>query len=163
VEKQANRFAAELLMPAAEIADLLPASMSGDVWRTLARLKEQWGVSIQALLYRARTLGTLSEVSYRNAMTTITQRGWRRAEPGLVTTIEQPSLLPRALELLAREGIDEAALIEQCRVPGRLFRTATARRPEDSARLGADVRSAGPVQSLLGREYRGFPDPHPYP
>ncbi|HEX8007070.1 MAG TPA: XRE family transcriptional regulator, partial [Trebonia sp.] len=84
VEAQANRFAAELLMPAAEIRDLLPASMGGDSWRTLARLKEQWGTSIQALLYRARWLGRLSEVSYRNAMATLTARGWRRNEPGLV-------------------------------------------------------------------------------
>jgi Zn-dependent peptidase ImmA (M78 family)/transcriptional regulator with XRE-family HTH domain len=133
VEDQANRFAAELLMPAAEIRDQLPATMGGHAWRTLGRLKEHWGVSMQALLYRARRLGRLGEVSYRNAMTTISARGWRRAEPGLVTTIEQPSLLPRAVELLAQEGVDERALIEQCRVPADLFRTVTARTPDTPA------------------------------
>ncbi|MEV6712569.1 XRE family transcriptional regulator [Lentzea sp. NPDC051208] len=129
VEDQAHRFAAELLMPADQIRDLLPVTMGGNVWRTLARLKEQWGVSIQALLYRARWLGRLSDVSYRNAMTTISARGWRRNEPGLVAAIEQPSLLPRAVELLVQEGIDEAQLITQCRVPPDLFRTITARAP----------------------------------
>lgn len=78
VEDQAPRFAAELLTPAHQIRDLLPGTMGGNVWRSLARLKEQWGVSIQALLYRARWLGRLSDVSYRNAMTTISTRGWRR-------------------------------------------------------------------------------------
>lgn len=133
VEDQAHRFAAELLMPVDQIRDLLPATMGGSVWRTLARLKEQWGVSIKALLYRARWLGRLSDVSYRNAMTTITARGWRRNEPGLVSAIEQPSLLPRAVELLEQEGIDDAQLIEQCRVPPNLFRIVTARTPDSDS------------------------------
>jgi Zn-dependent peptidase ImmA (M78 family)/transcriptional regulator with XRE-family HTH domain len=150
VEEQANRFAAELLMPAAQLRGQLPATMGGDVWRALARLKEQWGVSIQALLYRARWLGVLSDVSYRNAMTTLSARGWRRNEPGLMNTLEQPSLLPRAVELLDREGIDQARLIEQCRVPTDLFQVVTARAPRpcppgpglwDAGRAGA----SGPV------------------
>lgn len=104
VEEQANRFAAELLMPQAQIGDLLPTSMGPAAWKKLARLKEEWGVSIQALLFRARQLGVLSEVSYRNAMTTVSARGWRRAEPRERLTLEQPSLLPKAVDLLANEG-----------------------------------------------------------
>lgn len=149
VEDQANQFAAELLMPAEQIHDLLPTSMGGNVWPNLARLKEQWGVSIQALLYRARRLGRLSEVSYRNAMTTLTARGWRRSEPGLITTIEQPSLLPRAVELLGQEGIRDTDLIAQCRVPSGLFRTVTARAPVPPDRDGATSASPGPITSLL--------------
>jgi Zn-dependent peptidase ImmA (M78 family) len=153
VEDQAHRFAAELLMPAEQIRDLLPSSMGGNAWRSLARLKEQWGVSIQALLYRARWLGRLSDVSYRNAMTTISARGWRRDEPGLVTAIEQPSLMPRAVQLLAQEGIDETALIAQCRVSPDLFRTVTARTPDSGGPLVVSTaqRSGGRVVSLLER------------
>jgi len=158
VEDQAHRFAAELLMPADQIRDLLPATMGGNAWRALARLKEQWGVSIQSLLYRARWLGRLSDVSYRNAMTTISARGWRRNEPGLVTTIEQPSLLPKAVELLTESGVDEARLIEQCRVPPALFRIVTARAPH-SALLGSPSpdrpqQPGGRVISLLERQDR---------
>jgi Zn-dependent peptidase ImmA (M78 family)/transcriptional regulator with XRE-family HTH domain len=138
VEDQAHRFAAELLMPAAQLGDLLPGTMGAGAWRTLARLKEQWGVSLQALLYHARRLGRLSDVSYRNAMMTISSRGWRRDEPGLVSTTEQPSLLPRAIELLAREGIDETRLLEQCRVPPDLFRTVTARTPDPQSQSQAE-------------------------
>jgi Zn-dependent peptidase ImmA (M78 family)/transcriptional regulator with XRE-family HTH domain len=147
VEDQAHRFAAELLMPAAEIRDLLPATMNAAAWQTLARLKEQWGTSIQALLYRARRLGVLPDVSYRNAMTTLTARGWRRAEPGLLTVLEQPSLLPRALELLAAEAIEEALLIEQCRVPAGLFHTVTSRIPRTAP--AATVGDPRHVVSLL--------------
>lgn len=159
VEDQAHRFAAELLMPADQVRDLLPATMGGNVWRTLARLKEQWGVSIQALLYRARWLGRLSDVSYRNAMTTISTRGWRRNEPGLVSAIEQPSLLPRALELLVQEGIDDTVLIEQCRVPPELFHIVTSRIPKDDpaqpSDTSAEQRTGGRVISLLERRARG--------
>ena len=147
-EDQANRFAAELLLPAAEIRDLLPHSMNGAAWQLLARLKEQWGTSIQALLYRARRLGVLSDVSYRNAMTTLTARGWRRNEPGLITVLEQPSLLPRAIELLAAEDIGETSLVEQCRVPVDLFRTVTSRVPWSAQAPAADEQ-AGRVVSLF--------------
>jgi Zn-dependent peptidase ImmA (M78 family)/transcriptional regulator with XRE-family HTH domain len=154
VEEQAHRFAAELLMPADEIYDRLPTAMGGSAWRTFAQLKEQWGVSIQALLYRARWLGVLSEVSYRNAMATISARGWRRNEPGLINTLEQASLLPRAVELLAQEGIDETLLVEQCRVPADLFRTVTARGPDPTVPEDGQQESRGDrgrVVSLLER------------
>lgn len=55
----------------------------------------------------------------------------RRNEAGLVSTIEQPSVLPKAVKLLVREGIDEMHLIEQCRVSPELFRIITTRMPED--------------------------------
>jgi Zn-dependent peptidase ImmA (M78 family)/transcriptional regulator with XRE-family HTH domain len=129
VEDQANRFAAEFLMPATGIRGELPTTMNAAAWQALARCKERWGISIQALLYRARRLGTLTEVSYRNAMATLTARGWRRTEPGLVTVLEQPSMLPRAVELLADEGISDYSLRDQCRVSAELFRTVTSRHP----------------------------------
>jgi Zn-dependent peptidase ImmA (M78 family) len=141
-------------MPADEIRDLLPSAMSRSAWQRLAQLKEQWGVSIQALLYRARRLGRLSEVSYRNAMSTVSARGWRRHEPGLVDILEQPSLLSRALELLHQAGIEEATLMAQCRVPPDLFRTITARAPQPLAQqpvlaLDDEASTAGAVVSLL--------------
>ncbi|WP_371851987.1 ImmA/IrrE family metallo-endopeptidase [Nocardia ignorata] len=129
VENQANRFASELLMPADLIRGSLPTSMGGSAWRDLHQLKEYWGVSIQAMLYRARSLGVLSDMSYRNAMATISARGWRRVEPASIKVMEQPSLLPRAVELLGSEGISEKTLIEQSLVPAELFRTITARSP----------------------------------
>jgi len=156
VEDQANRFAAEFLMPAAEIRDGLPKAMNAAAWQSLGRCKERWGTSIQALLYRARRLGALTEVSYRNAMATLTSRGWRRSEPGLVTVLEQPSMLPRALELLAAEGISEYDLRDQCRVPAELFRTVTSRHPQPVPAVAAlpgavpHDTHASPVTSLFG-------------
>ena len=136
-EQQADRFAAELLMPAEAIRPELPASMGSGAWPALARLKEQWGVPMQALLQRARSVGRLSEVSYRNAMSTLTTRGWRHAEPGRVTLAEQPSMLPRAVELLS--GAD--GLNEHCQAPVDLFRAITSRLP-----LGVEITGTGPPE-----------------
>lgn len=130
VEEQANRFASEFLAPEAEIRDQFPTALNAAAWRTLGRLKEEWRVSLQSLLFRARQLGKLSDVSYRNAMMTVSARGWRRAEPGLISTVETPSLLPRAVELLTAEGIGEATLIHECGVPADLFQVMTSRTPE---------------------------------
>lgn len=163
VENQANKFAAQLLMPADAIAPELPTAMNSQAWVALARLKEQWGVSIQALLYRSRQLGQLSDVSYRNAMVTLTGRGWRRDEPGLMTSIEQPSLLPHSLEVLGNAGISKAEVTDQSRVPVTLFDVVTSRTPMDPPLPGgtAEAPSARNVVSLLPRladENRSTPD-----
>jgi len=141
VEDQAHRFASEFLLPAEEVHDLLPTSMGRSSWTTLFKLKEQWGVSVGALLFRARQLGRLSDVSYRNAMIRMSREGWRRDEPGAVASIEQPSLMPRALELLDSVGITTEELVAQCRIPRHLFDAATARTPlVETPTAGADPR-----------------------
>jgi Zn-dependent peptidase ImmA (M78 family)/transcriptional regulator with XRE-family HTH domain len=129
VEAQANRFAAELLAPADSIRDQLPAAINATAWAALMALKEEWRMSVQALLMRARILERINEVSYRNAMMTLSTRGWRRAEPGQMTVLEQPSLLPKAVSLLLDSGMEEHLLAGQGHVPVELFRIITARTP----------------------------------
>ena len=126
VENQAHRFAAELLLPEDELKDILPSKAD---WRVLATLKESYGVSLQALLYRSRALGVMSDVTYRNAIAYLSSKGWRRREPGEMPAVEQPSLYPRAVEILAGIGIDESALSREARVTPGLFRAVTARVP----------------------------------
>lgn len=151
VEDQAHRFAAELLMPAARFREILPKSMGSSAWDRLGALKEEWGVSLQALLFRARRLGCISDVTYRNAMVTLTQRGWRRSEPGRITTIEQPSMLPRSVQLLDENGVDVHTLAQQARTPLRLFETVVARTPRiTEASSPTDAPQQG-VVSLLPR------------
>lgn len=134
-EEQANRFASEFLMPAEEIAPFLPASTAGRAWAQLAELKEHWGVSLAALLYRARALGIMGDVSYRNAMVRMSQNGWRRAEPGRVTSLEMPSMLPRAREVMSSAGIDDDKFLSGSGLPGDLYVIAASRVPLSGARL----------------------------
>lgn len=125
LENQADRFSAELLMPSDEIADQLPTRMNSGAWIRLKTLKEEWGVSIQALLYRARTLEQLNEVAYRNAMITLTKRGWRRNEPKSRTILEAPTLLPSALQLLEQEGYQSRTLAKEFGTQLGIFESIT--------------------------------------
>lgn len=128
-EDQANRFAAEFLMPAEEIGPHLPTTTAGRGWAKLAELKEHWGVSLAALLYRARTLGVMGDVTYRNAMIRMSQNGWRRAEPGRISSLEAPSMLPRAREVINEAGIEDEQLLSGSGLPLSLFNVATSRLP----------------------------------
>lgn len=126
IEAQADRFAAEFLMPSEQIADLLPSKAD---WGNFQRLKESWGVSLQALLYRARTLGEMGEVTYRNAMMFLSSKGWRRQEPGVMPVLEQPSLLPSSVSLLVSSGVTEHEIAQEARVPVDLLKQICARTP----------------------------------
>lgn len=135
IEAQADRFAAEFLMPGEQISELLPQKAE---WGQLQRLKEVWGVSLQALLYRSRALGEMSEVTYRNAMMFLSSKGWRRQEPGVMPVLEQPSLLPGAVSLLESSGVDQWELAEEARVPLALFRQICSRSPMQTSNTDSD-------------------------
>jgi Zn-dependent peptidase ImmA (M78 family)/transcriptional regulator with XRE-family HTH domain len=119
VERQANAFAAAFLAPRQQIIEMLPRRVD---WSALLELKRIWGISMQALLYRARTLGTLSEASYKRAMTELSKRGWRRQEPGDDGAAEQPLMFTRALELLNERGFSVEDLAAEAALPITLVR-----------------------------------------
>jgi Zn-dependent peptidase ImmA (M78 family)/transcriptional regulator with XRE-family HTH domain len=114
VERQANVFASEFLAPASEIIDDLPVRAD---WKQLLHLKEVWGISIQALLYKARSLGVMPENTYRRAVTEINSRGWRKVEPGDDGRGEQPILLGKALDVIQERGISVEELSDLARLP----------------------------------------------
>jgi transcriptional regulator with XRE-family HTH domain len=100
-EKQANSFAAELLMPARAIrADLTRENLSV---RRLLELKSQWKVSIWALLRRAHTLGVISDWQYRNLAVEMSSLGYRTAEPGELS-YEAPTAVPSIITWHLEQG-----------------------------------------------------------
>ena len=155
-EDQAQRFAAEFLMPASEIEQLLPKTTTDRGWARLAQLKEHWGVSMAALLFRARFLGVMAEVSYRNAMISLSTKGWRRMEPGNVVAVEMPSLLPKAIEVLESAGISAADIVRGPGLPLPVFQIVASRTPFrdpntlTASAIARDPEAAGIVTALLG-------------
>ncbi len=113
-EREADRFAAELLMPAGDIIRLLPHRLD---LAQLIELQQQWGVSVQALLRRCQELGTISHSTHKRGMTAITDLGWRRQEPTLDYQGEWPAMLSTALDLVRARGIDENVLAQGLRLP----------------------------------------------
>ncbi len=113
-ENQAHRFAAAFLMPADAIRGDLPQRAD---WERLAHLKQEWGVSIAALLKRAQTLGTMDPTAYTQAMKTMSARGWRKREPVDLGPAEKPVLLAKALDVAAAHGVTLADLAAEHGLP----------------------------------------------
>jgi Zn-dependent peptidase ImmA (M78 family) len=90
MEMEANRFAAELLMPK---ADILP-TLSPVTLDRLSKLKPYWRVSMQALLYRASELKVISERKARYLWMQMGKLGYRKREPAeLNIPQEKPTLV----------------------------------------------------------------------
>lgn len=96
LERQADIFASEFLMPRESIRDELPSKVD---WPRFLRLKQRWGVSMAALLYRSKSLDIMPETTYVQAVRTMNVRGWRKNEPGTVAAIEAPRLLSAAFSV----------------------------------------------------------------
>lgn len=129
IEAQADAFAAELLAPSEVLHDELPTRMDGVGWLKLKELKERWGVSMKVLLDKAYALGRLTEEGYRAGMKSLSRNGWKLLEPGAISGIEEPSLIPHALELLGEVGVGPEEVRERSRIPQSYFKVMTARRP----------------------------------
>lgn len=111
LERQAERFSSALLVPADAMRREWPAERRLD-WPKLLGLKTRWGLSLGALLYRARDLTLLSPTAYESAVKYMSKRGWRSREPGQTGPPEEPKLLRDALGLMVEEGIDLDGLLE---------------------------------------------------
>ncbi|SNR24807.1 helix-turn-helix domain-containing protein [Blastococcus mobilis] len=133
IESQAMSFAAEFLMPRAEIEASLPSRVD---WETFHALKRHWGVSLAALVYRAHKLGRLSDLSYRRANEQLKQ--WGHPEPGPLGPPESPSVLGAAAELLEQNGTHLGTLAAAARIPLESALAVIAAGRPDRPRLTID-------------------------
>lgn len=120
VEHQAQAFASAFLMPARSIRSELPPRFDIGAY---VELKRRWRVSIQALLYRARTLEVISEPAYRRAMSRISLWGWRTGEPHSLGTADEPTLLRSAIELLANSDEADLGFLRDAGIPEDILAT----------------------------------------
>ena len=102
-ERVVNRFAGEFAIPSEVMRERVGSKRKQIHPVELLELKSEFGLSVAALLYRAKDLHILTDHGFRNAMISINQLGWRKDEPPVFKGKESPS---RMLELLGR-GIAE--------------------------------------------------------
>jgi len=98
MERDANRFAAELLMPEEAIRQEItpPVTLT-----QIARLKPRWRVSIQALVRRAYDLEIVTRRQYTYLFEQIGGMGWRLKEPeNLNIPAERARGLRKMIEVL---------------------------------------------------------------
>ncbi|MBA3586025.1 MAG: XRE family transcriptional regulator [Chloroflexi bacterium] len=115
MEEEANQFAAELLMPADEVFEELSTSLS---IRNLAHLKQRWRVSMQAIIFRAKEIGAITEARATNLFIELSRAGWRTKEPFPIAP-ECPALLRSICDAFMTEGdysLEDLAKIAFCSV-----------------------------------------------
>lgn len=138
MEREADRFAAEFLMPEHDIKPQL-ANIS---LPTLSILKRVWRVSMAALLKRARDLKVISEKRAAALWRQMSALGFRKREPAeLDLSPEKPRLLREMMEYhLKQLGMSEAELMAM--LP--LFE------PDYRRFYGLGDRRPGPLRLVVG-------------
>ena len=103
-EKAAFRFGAAFLAPAELMYQEIGAKRAFILPEELLLLKRRFGMSLQALLYRLRDLGIITESYYKKWCVDINRLGWRTREPGEMTP-EQPQWLRQHVLRALAEGM----------------------------------------------------------
>lgn len=128
-ETQADTFASAFLAPAESVRPDLVGLTTSDLTR-LVRTKTKWGMSVAALVRRARDLGEMSEATYKDFVIRMSRLGWRRSEPGAVEP-EMPTLVPRLIKLRReKQGLSVAQLANLALMNETVFRRYFLSEPE---------------------------------
>lgn len=80
-EKQAHHFAGAFLAPGDAMLEELGDHGGRVTLRSLAAIKERWGIAIKALVMRFRKLGVIDGDQARSLYKQISARGWNKDEP----------------------------------------------------------------------------------
>jgi Zn-dependent peptidase ImmA (M78 family)/transcriptional regulator with XRE-family HTH domain len=126
-EKVAHRFASAFLVPAAVARFELGARRQSLDLYELHLLKHQYGLSMQAWIYRARDLGILAPQAAERLFKTFGANGWRKEEPGDPYPPERPTRMERlVLRALADDLISDLRAAELLGMPLEEFRRRAA-------------------------------------
>lgn len=109
-ENFCHRFAAAFLVPREPFLVALSEHRTKLSFRELIDLKKYYGVSIQALIRRAKDLEIISASTYTGLTIYINQQGWRKNEPGEYIGEEKATRFDR---LLGRAVVENAISISK--------------------------------------------------
>ena len=122
-EKACNRFASSLLLPAVGAREHLGVKRHSVDWKELSQLKQEYGLSMAAILYRCKDLGILTEGQYKRHSIDYSKRGWRKAEPDQLIPLEQTRFFEQLVYRSTGEGlISDSKAAELLKMPVVMFR-----------------------------------------
>jgi Zn-dependent peptidase ImmA (M78 family)/transcriptional regulator with XRE-family HTH domain len=108
-EKAANRFAGAFLMPVEALWREIGKQRTTISLGELLRLKELFGASFQAIVYRCHDVGIINDASYRRLFQVFNEQGWRKPpyrEPGAIApSAEEPRRMERLCFRALAEGV----------------------------------------------------------
>lgn len=88
-ERFCHYFAAAMLMPKETVFAELGQSRSRINFKELGLIKQQYGMSIQSQLYRAKDLGIISQNTFKYSYIMLNKLGWKKEEPYEYNGIEK--------------------------------------------------------------------------
>jgi Zn-dependent peptidase ImmA (M78 family)/DNA-binding XRE family transcriptional regulator len=104
-ERYCNQFAAAMLIPKTAVQNELGISRKKlFLVQELGELKKQYGISIQALMYRCKDLNIISESHLNQLVFLVMHNGWKVVEPVQYTGMEESN---RFTQLLFRALAEE--------------------------------------------------------
>lgn len=80
-EKFCHAFATAMLIPAETLKNELGGKRSKLSFNELGAIKQQYGISMQALVFRAKNVGLISDNYFRQFYAVFNQLGYRKTEP----------------------------------------------------------------------------------
>jgi Zn-dependent peptidase ImmA (M78 family) len=80
-ERASDRFAGAFLLPNSALQSELGEHRTRLELRELLLLKQEFGISMAGILYRARNLGIIRESYHKSLIIEFSKRGWRKNEP----------------------------------------------------------------------------------
>lgn len=98
-ERRGFEFASHLLMPDTQ----LEAAFKGYSMIRLVQYKQRFGVSLAAMIYRAKQKGLIRDDVYQRLWIEFSKRGWRKNEPGTVLP-DRPRRFEEMLETAVTAG-----------------------------------------------------------
>ncbi|WP_140921176.1 helix-turn-helix domain-containing protein [Limnobaculum xujianqingii] len=105
-ESQADQFSSALLVPRISFINEFPKIRGKQFdWNAMVEFKLRWKISLKMAIYRAASLGLLSQIQARTGYIHLNTKGYTRTEPGDERIPEEkPVLLEKAINLLDDNG-----------------------------------------------------------
>lgn len=123
-EMACNRFAGAFLFPRASVIQDLGDHRNAIELKELGLLKDEFGLSMTGILYRAKDLGIISPAYWESLAKVFRFRGWHRKEPGQNYPAEKSHIFEQLVfHALAEEYIGESKAAELMNMPMQQFRS----------------------------------------
>lgn len=133
-EVACNRFAGAFLIPRQSVIQELGAHRSYIEPKELALLKEEFGLSMAGILYRARDLGIVTTTWRDDQAKLFRIKGWHITEPGKPYAAEKAHVFEQLVfHALAEDYIGESKAAELMKISLTSFQTVRSLEGSDAA------------------------------
>lgn len=134
LEREADAFASEFLMPAASMAEYLSPTPSLD---DILTVRSQFKVSAMALAFAAHKAGRINDWIYRQVVVDLSGRGFRSAEPGGMPNYEMSRVFPQIFDRSRARKVTARIIAEDLDLPLSDVHALT---------FGTELRTAQPTE-----------------